>query len=112
MDTRFYTLGNTQDIIDIYVSSIGKAYKTDGENYIITHDIPGVKFEDVSLVIEDGVLILNAKRYDDGRTYKKMYVLPRDVNVDAINAVLQYGIITITLKKIKKDIVSIPVKVL
>lgn len=110
MDTRFYTLSNTQDIIDIYVSSVGKAYKTDGENYIITHDVPGVKLEDVSLVIEDGVLVLNAKRYDDGRIYKKLYVIPQDADANSINAVLQHGIITITLKKLKKNIVSIPIK--
>ena len=78
--------------------------------YVIKHDVPGVKREDVSLTVDDGRLKFSAKRYDNGRTYVKAYVLPTDVDVNAIDAILEHGIITVKLKRLKKNILKVLIK--
>lgn len=85
--------------------------KTDG-GYRLAMDLPGVAQDDVSLSAENGTLTLSARRtptapagwntrYGERRGYelRRTLRLPDDVDVDAIDASLTNGVLTVTLPK-------------
>lgn len=66
-------------------------------------DLPGVAPEALSLDIEKDQLTLRAKRptspLDAPLTYVRTFVVPRDVDRDAIAAKLEAGTLTLTLPR-------------
>lgn len=73
----------------------------DKDNVFVTAELPGVKKEDLSLEIDDGVLRLKATRKQGENTveFARSVVLPLPVQTDKASAALADGILTITLPK-------------
>ncbi|MEM8549186.1 MAG: Hsp20/alpha crystallin family protein [Verrucomicrobiota bacterium] len=78
---------------------------TDGDNYVVQVELPGVKKDDVKLAFEKDVLSLSAKRSrgegDDQQVtrYHRSIRVPEQINGGNISASFQDGILTVTLPK-------------
>ncbi|QTA37277.1 Hsp20/alpha crystallin family protein [Thermosipho ferrireducens] len=101
------------------------AYETDKE-VVIEAELPGMKKEDVKIVVEDGVLTIHGERKfnreEKGKNYKiveraegkfeRSFALPDYVDVEKIKAKFSDGVLVIELpKKVEKARKVIDVKV-
>jgi len=73
----------------------------DKDNVFVTAELPGVKKEDLSLEIDDGVLRLKATRKQGENTveFARSVALPLPVQADKATAALADGLLTVTLPK-------------
>ena len=77
----------------------------DKDNYFASFEVPGVKKEDVKLELHNGLLTVSAEKREKNGDAESSYSLTRSVsvpdgvNVDAIAAKLEDGILTVTLPK-------------
>ena len=78
--------------------------KETDNNIIFKTVLPGFNKDDIKMSVEDSVLTINAKYSDKTdknnwlkEEYNKSYSLPQKVDIDKISAVLENGILTITL---------------
>jgi HSP20 family molecular chaperone IbpA len=71
-------------------------------------DVPGVKLQDLSVVIDSGRVNVVAKRFDSGDVIHHTYEVDRQCESKTATATLDSGVLTIM---IKKSSVSVPVKV-
>jgi HSP20 family protein len=82
------------------------------EAFLLRAEVPGLTREQLSLQVEDGILTLKGRRevnVPEGFSVlrrersplglERRYEVPRDVNVDGIDAVLKQGVLTVTLPK-------------
>ncbi len=79
--------------------------------YLLRADLPGVRFEDIDLSVEKGVLTLAGERRapeDDGErtraerrfgTFERSFMLPENADTDAIDAKYEQGVLTVTIPK-------------
>ena len=80
--------------------------------YVVECDLPGVRLEDINLLVEDGVLHLSGERSTpvndnthvtlDERTYGKFsrkLKLSKDVNAEGVDAELGNGVLRISIPK-------------
>ncbi|KAK8535309.1 hypothetical protein V6N12_056831 [Hibiscus sabdariffa] len=89
--------------------------KEDAKSYVFVVDMPGLKSGDIKVQVEDGNLLLisgERKREEEkeGSKYVRMerrvgkfmrkFVLPENANTDAISAVCQDGVLTVTVEKL------------
>ncbi|KAM1012892.1 hypothetical protein ACFX13_043669 [Malus domestica] len=89
-----------------------KEYPT---SYVFEVDMPGLKSGDIKVQVEDdNVLLISGERKreeeKEGAKYVRMerrvgkfmrkFVLPENANVDAISAVCQDGVLTVTVQKL------------
>jgi len=88
----------------------------DDQFYTITADLPDVKKEDVSVKVEEGILILSGKRETEREeednekpyhrversygSYLRRFELPDTVNAEAVAAKFREGVLTISLPKV------------
>ncbi len=91
-------------------------YETD-KHIVIRSTIAGVKAEDLDITIDHDMLTIRGKRHDEceekGREYlyrecywgsfSRSVILPEEVDEKKIDATLEAGVLTISLKKIKKS---------
>jgi HSP20 family protein len=91
-------------------------YETE-KNIVIRSTIAGVKPEDLDITIDHDMLTIRGKRHDEceekGREYlyrecywgsfSRSVILPVEVDEKKIDATLESGVLTISLKKIKKS---------
>jgi len=91
-------------------------YETE-KNIVIKSTIAGVKPEDLDITIDNDMLTIRGHRHDEaeeeGRDYlyqecywgsfSRSVILPVEVDAKKIDASLENGVLTITLKKIKKS---------
>ena len=81
-------------------------------NYVVECDLPGVKLDDISVQVEDGVLEISGTRTNpvaegvqvtvDERTYGKFsrkLKLSKDVNPEGVDAELGHGVLRIAIPK-------------
>ncbi len=88
--------------------------RTENENEsVIVAELPGVKKEDISLTVEDGLLTLKGERKSAAPSdvtkvlhreiayepFSRTIRLPHEVNVNGISAALENGILRIVLPK-------------
>ncbi len=87
------------------------------EAYTVTVEIPGVKKEDLSVEVEDGVLSIRGEKRSEReeKSEKRRYVersygsfsrslsLPRNVSPDKVDARYHDGVLTITLPKAEES---------
>ena len=79
--------------------------------YQLQADIPGMRFDDIDLSIEKGVLTLAGERQvpenDSQRTrserrfgaFERSFALPENADTDAIAAQYEHGVLTVTIPK-------------
>ncbi len=81
--------------------------------YVICADMPGVKEEDIDVHVEDGRLTLSGARHEkketEGETFHiaerhfgtftRTFALPREADLDKIEAKLDRGVLTVTVPK-------------
>jgi HSP20 family protein len=87
--------------------------KEEDDKYVVKADLPGIGKEDVNVMIGEGVLDISAKRESDEETEKEGYirkergyinynrrlVLPEDASEDDVEAAMDEGVLTLTIKK-------------
>ena len=98
-------------------SSMGFAPRMDVEEtddrYFLSFDLPGVDFADVQIDVEDDQLLVHGKRV--GRTdesvkrhrserafgeFRRVVKMPEMVDIDAVSADFDNGVLTVTLPKL------------
>lgn len=74
--------------------------EVDGK-YSMTLEIPGFKKEEIKIEIEDDIIVINAenKRGQNISSVSGSYSLPANVQVETLDAVLEDGILTLSLSK-------------
>ena len=107
---------NVADGFDNLVSHLPFANlaKKDSNSFHIEVDLPGVKKEDIDIKVEEGVLVVSAVRYYKNETTRddyyicessfgkieRRFILPENIDTDAIDAELHDGRLDIELKKV------------
>lgn len=84
------------------------------DSYVLTLDMPGVAESDVDISVEEGVLIISARRTEGcelkGRVllqewepcrYERSFSLAGDCDTEKIEAVLRNGVLRVTIPKVE-----------
>jgi|GEM_PF-387240 len=66
-------------------------------NYEIEMPVPGFKPEDIELTYQDGVLTVAGK--NERRSFTRSLTLPDDIDEESIDANVEHGVLTITLRQ-------------
>ncbi len=88
-----------------------------GEEFVVTADLPGYETDDIELTLSDGSLRLEATREDEAAFEEGEYVrrertsksvsrrirLPEPVDEEAVSATFTNGVLTVTLPKVSGD---------
>lgn len=92
--------------------------KQEGDNYIITMDIPGMDKDKINVETKQGMLIISGERQSETKDNKnnKYYrqersfgsfmqaiPLPDDAKTDQIDAKYNNGVLTVTVARMKKE---------
>lgn len=86
------------------------------DNFVIKASVPGFSPEDIKIEVEDGVLTIRAEhggeeeQERDGWHLRERYMgtverrlrLGKNVDVEAIEAELEHGVLTLTLSKVEE----------
>ncbi|AHG00576.1 heat shock protein Hsp20 [Halostagnicola larsenii XH-48] len=89
----------------------------EGEEFVVTADLPGYETDDIELTLSDGALRLEATREDETAFEEGEYVrrertsksanrrirLPEPVDEEAVSATFTNGVLTVTLPKERGD---------
>jgi HSP20 family protein len=81
--------------------------------YLVTVELPGIKAEDLEIMVEDGLLTIQGERHPAGDpaaekvhraerrygAFRRLITLPRHVQADAIEATAQDGVLRILVPK-------------
>ena len=84
--------------------------KVDGDDFIMSFDVPGFSKKDFKITVEDTTLVIDGTT--EHRKFFKSYNIQKDWDVKNTSAEVKNGILTLTIpkKEIKKDLVEISVK--
>ncbi len=77
---------------------------------LVVADVPGVVQGDLDARIQHQRLLLVAKRAD-GVVFERSFVVPEDVNPEAVSATLKDGVVSVKLPKSKPIVRQIPISV-
>ena len=97
------------------------------DRYVLTAELPGVSEDQVEIKVEENLLVISSSvekevekedlkyllRERSSASFKRSFVLPKDVDTDSINAVFNNGILTLNMKvseKAKPRVISIKKK--
>ncbi len=84
------------------------------ETYVLEADLPGLTEKDVDVNINDNLLTISAEKHEENESdekngyvvrerrshsFKRSFVLPRDVDRDSIEASFSNGVLTLSLPK-------------
>ena len=86
------------------------------EHFEITIDLPGMKKDEISIVIDDGVLTVSGERkierkVEDDRysrmershgSFQRSFRLPDNVETDSVKAEYEEGVLTLEVKKLEE----------
>lgn len=100
-----------------YINPTGENYffTTNEDNYILEVPMVGITKENLSIVIEDNRLTVSAKADDKvsyyAKEFKQTWYIPKDANVDELSAKLEYGVLRLTVGRVKpvKKVVNVAV---
>ena len=71
----------------------------EGDSMILSLDLPGVRPENIAIEIENSNLTLKAKRLNPAEEITKTYLVLGNFDLGSTKADLEYGVLTISLKK-------------
>lgn len=75
------------------------------DKYLISLDIPGVDEKDIDINTEDSTISIKGERKfglkTSCRSFSRKFNLPPDVDNDNISATYKYGVLIITIPKLK-----------
>jgi HSP20 family molecular chaperone IbpA len=75
-------------------------YDYEGDDLVLTCDVPGVKSEDINLQIEAGKVSLSAQRNGKNPVkYSYSILIPKEYDSDNPEASLDAGVLTVRFKK-------------
>ncbi len=80
-------------------ASRGVQAQEDDKAWTITLDVPGVSREDLSISAEGAVVRIET-RQEAPRRYRAVYELPQEIDVEATEARLENGVLTLKLAKL------------
>ena len=83
----------------------------------VTAELPGMDLEGVSVTVEENLLVIagekTAESEEDGREFhrrertsgrfRRALTLPKDIDVEAIEASFTQGVLTVTLPRVKEE---------
>jgi len=73
----------------------------EGDEFVLTIDMPGFDREEITLTWDEGVLNVAAEHVDESRgrkkTYHRRFRFPREVDEDAIGARYENGVLDVRL---------------
>lgn len=83
------------------------------DRYVLEADLPGLTEKDIDVRVENNLLSVSSEKKEEkeekkngyimrerrGYTFARSFVLPDDVNREAINAQFKNGVLTLTLTK-------------
>ena len=97
-----------EDVLSPVVSNIKAGrflYSEDDESYFVEIESPRFKKEDLSITFNDGVLTVKGELDRDRvkRLIEKHYLVPRDAATDNLEATLKYGVLKISMPRLKKS---------
>ncbi len=86
------------------------------DRFEITIDLPGMKKEDIRIVIEEGILTVSGERKKEGKaetdrysrtersggSFKRSFRLPENVESDTVEAAYESGVLILTVKKVEE----------
>lgn len=106
------------DLFDGDFWNFGKHYpkvdvREDKEGYIVEADLPGVNEKDVDVKVENDLLTIQSRKAEENEEkqdgyivrerksscFARSFVLPKDVNREAIEASMKNGVLTLKLSK-------------
>jgi len=93
---RWFGSTLSQDLFSTAVTPVMDVEETD-ESLRLSFEVPGVKPEDLSVTLENGVLTVSGEK-KLGR-FERSVVLPRSVDPDNVTAHCENGVLTIELPK-------------
>jgi len=111
---------NTKEVSDLIESFFGNVsctgcqdivstvIKNDETGAIVEVELPGYKKEDVSITVDENVLLVNVDGKRGKKTVKR--VLGKCADISSISASFEDGILTITVPCVKKNVVNVVVK--
>lgn len=73
-------------------------------------DVPGVKLEDLEVIIENGIIKVTGKRFDNGYVVNLVQTIGVDYDPESSAADLEAGVLTIVVKKFDKVVHRVNVK--
>ncbi len=77
----------------------------EGEHdFQIVLDVPGVRKENVSVSVEQDTLTVTAERqigHPEATRYKRVFSLPKSIELDKVSAALNNGVLTLSLPKLE-----------
>lgn len=83
------------------------------KRFYIDFEVPGFRREDLEVSILDNELIISGKRldferkepshYGEKNSFRRVFVIPDNVDIDHISALLRDGILTVTLPKLQSE---------
>lgn len=103
--------------IPVYSQTASSNYffTTNEDNYTLEVPMIGITKENLSIVIEDNKLTVSAKADDKisyyAREFKQTWYVPKDANLDELAAKLEYGVLRLTVGRVKpvKKVVNVAV---
>lgn len=76
-----------------------------GDKITAAVDVPGVKLEDLEVVIENSIIKVTGKRFDNGQVVSLTQVIGNDYDPKSSVADLEAGVLTVVVKKFEDKVV-------
>lgn len=78
--------------------------KVTDEELTVSIDIPGVKLSDLSVVVDQAVMKMSGKRFDNGTPVFQTYIVPVTYDPTSSSAVLEAGVLTVQFSRAKDQV--------
>ena len=88
-------------------------YVTDEDGVKLAYEMPGYQKEDIDISVEDGYVVIKAKRdheiLGESSFFKRIRLGPK-LNMEEIDVTLRDGVLLLTVPKMEKEVKRIEIK--